>query len=321
MSVCVCVYVITVNVLHSLLNRSVLFYQRRAGMHTRAPSSSSSSTQRAARIPPPSWLRHEVRRAETDWPTLLPKKGLPTCVRVCASTLLCFYLILFLLSPSPTKLYASITLPWRWPVHPSSSWLLRPLFLFFLNYIFFSLICTLHFTEKFTPFWGEKTKISTGAHNEKRVFLKLDSLSLSATCYTTRMRGGACCSHQKKNLLSEAGSNHLIYIRLLAAAAGALWMGQRSGNRCSRRRWRGQPVLGLDLAQLVSPNPPHLTRLNLSSEIPTQNVLTLRPSSKVGGANNTWLYLVDFLIFVRNTKRGPPSKRAGRRIDEVKTGI
>ena len=292
-------------------------------MHTRAPSSSSSSsTQRAARIPPPSWLRHEVRRAETDWPTLLPKKGLPTCVRVCASTLLCFYLILFLLSPSPTKLYASITLPWRWPVHPSSSWLLRPLFLFFLNYIFFSLICTLHFTEKFTPFWGKKTKISTGAQWEKGFFLIRFVISLGYLLYHTHAWGRVLFPSKKKNLLSEAGSNHLIYIRLLAAAAGALWMGQRSGNRCSRRRWRGQPVLGLDLAQLVSPNPPHLTRLK--SLVRDSNTKCVNSSTLVkswGWANNTWLYLVDFLIFVRNTKRGPPSKRAGRRIDEVKTGI
>ena len=166
-------------------------------------------------------------------------------MRVCASTLLCFYLILFLLSPSPTKLYASITLPWRWPVHPSSSWLLRPLFLFFLNYIFFSLICTLHFTEKFTPFWGEKTKISTGAHNEKRVFLKLDSLSLSATCYTTRMRGGACCSHQKKESLKWSGQQPS-YIH--SFISGCCW---RSMNGAKKR----EQVLAAQVERSTRPWP------------------------------------------------------------------
>ena len=249
-----------------------------------------------------------------------PKKGPPylcACVRVYSLVFLPHSFSSFPLTNKTLRVHhAPLAM-----ASPSVLFLIAPASFSFLSKLHFFPWYVLYILQRNSPPFGGRKQRYQQERNEKRVFLKLDSLSLSATCYTTRMRGGACCSHQKQNLLSEAGSNHLIYIRLLAAAAGALWMGQRSGNRCSRRRWRGQPVLGLDLAQLVSPNPPHLTRLNLSSEIPTQNVLTLRPSSKVGGANNTWLYLVDFLIFVRNTKRGPPSKRAGRRIDEVKTGI
>ena len=129
-----------------------------------------------------------------------PKKGPPylcACVRVYSLVFLPHSFSSFPLTNKTLRVHhAPLAM-----ASPSVLFLIAPASFSFLSKLhFFSLICTLHFTEKFTPFWGKKTKISTGAHNEKRVFLKLDSLSLSATCYTTRMRGGACCSHQKKRI-------------------------------------------------------------------------------------------------------------------------
>ena len=173
-----------------------------------------------------------------------PKKGPPylcACVRVYSLVFLPHSFSSFPLTNKTLRVHhAPLAM-----ASPSVLFLIAPASFSFLSKLHFFPWYVLYILQRNSPPFGGRKQRYQQERNEKRVFLKLDSLSLSATCYTTRMRGGACCSHQKKESLKWSGQQPS-YIH--SFISGCCW---RSMNGAKKR----EQVLAAQVERSTRPWP------------------------------------------------------------------